>query len=48
MRTARMLLLLANLALLAAWLGKFHPRGTHLVGRPLATGRCRAAARLGW
>jgi hypothetical protein len=28
MRTARLLLLLANLALIAAWLGKFHPRGT--------------------
>jgi hypothetical protein len=27
MRTARMLLLLANLALIAAWLGRFHPRG---------------------
>lgn len=27
MRTARLLLLLANLALIAAWLGKFHPPG---------------------
>jgi len=27
MRTARLLLLLANLALIAAWLGKFNPRG---------------------
>jgi hypothetical protein len=27
MRTARLLLLLANLALIAAWLGQFHPRG---------------------
>src|SRR5205814_4254447 len=27
MRSAKLLLLLANLALLAAWLGKFHPRG---------------------
>lgn len=26
MRTARVLLLLANLALLAAWLGRFNPR----------------------
>ena len=25
MRTARLLLLLANLALFAAWLGKWHP-----------------------
>jgi len=28
MRTARLLLLLANLALIAAWLGQFDPRGT--------------------
>ena len=27
MRTGRLLLLLANLALFAAWLGKFHPNG---------------------
>ena len=27
MRTARLLLLLANLALFAAWLGKFRPNG---------------------
>ena len=27
MRTARLLLLLANLALFAAWLGKVHPKG---------------------
>jgi hypothetical protein len=27
MRSARILLLLANLALLAAWLGKFKPHG---------------------
>ena len=26
MRSARLLLLLANLALIAAWLGKVHPR----------------------
>jgi len=28
MRTARLLLLLANLALFAAWLGKFNVRGS--------------------
>jgi hypothetical protein len=28
MRRGKMLLLLGNLALLAAWLGKFHPRKT--------------------
>ena len=28
MRTARLLLLLANLALFAAWLGRFYPHGT--------------------
>jgi len=27
MRSARLLLLLGNLALIAAWLGRFHPRG---------------------
>jgi hypothetical protein len=27
MRSPRLLLLLANLALLAAWLGKLHPKG---------------------
>ena len=35
MRTARLLLLLANLALFAAWLGKFKPQRPHLVRRPL-------------
>ena len=29
MRTGRLLLLLANLALIAAWLGQFRPRGGH-------------------
>jgi len=28
MRSARLLLLLANLALFAAWLGQFHPKGS--------------------
>ena len=49
MRSARLLLLLANLALIAAWLGKFQPQRPHLVRRPLSrtTGRCGTAARLG-
>ena len=29
MHKARLLLLLANLALFAAWLGSFRPRGVH-------------------
>ena len=48
MRTGRLLLLLANLALIAAWLGQFrgHAR-PHLVRRALRAGGRRAAAKLG-